>query len=128
MAHGDLFDQSLEYALGTFNTQRNSLRPFNNRQDFEAFLNFKPFYDWEVDFPLRNLQFGGSVDVGSENELPVPALLRTNQSEGAPRLKAPRPAAPPAYRSWRLAQTCASGGFGRFGRHTWPTIAGGCRW
>ena len=82
MGHGEMFDQRLEYALGTFNTQRNSLRPFNNRQDFEAFLNFKPFYDREEGFWLRNLQFGGSVDLGNENQAPVPELLRTNQGEG----------------------------------------------
>src|SRR5258708_6900106 len=44
MAHGVLYDECIEYALGSFNSQRNSLRPFNDRQDFEAFLNFKPFY------------------------------------------------------------------------------------
>jgi phosphate-selective porin OprO/OprP len=82
MAHGVLFGHGLEYALGSFNTQRNSLRPFNSRQDFEASLNFKPFYDREEGFLLRNLQFGGSVDVGNENQSPVPAVLRTNQSPG----------------------------------------------
>src|SRR5205823_1354402 len=83
MAHGILFNECIEYALGTFNTQRNSLRPFNHRQDFEAALNFKPFYDREEGFWLRNLQFGGSVDVGNENQSPVPAVLRTNQSPNA---------------------------------------------
>jgi phosphate-selective porin OprO/OprP len=82
MGHGELFDECLEYALGAFNSQRNSLRPFNNRLDFEAFLNFKPFYNRETDFPLRNLQFGGSVDLGNGNQAPVPELLRTNQGEG----------------------------------------------
>src|SRR5438309_8201148 len=83
MAHGVLFDHFLEYALGSFNTQRNSLRPINNRQDFEASLNFKPFYDKEEGFLLRNLQFGGSVDVGNENQSLVPAVLRTDRSTGA---------------------------------------------
>jgi phosphate-selective porin OprO/OprP len=82
MGHGILFDHFLEYAVGTFNTQRNSLRPFNNRQDFEASLNFKPFYDREEGFLLRNLQFGGSVDAGDENQSLVPAVLRTNRSPG----------------------------------------------
>src|SRR5205823_3511561 len=72
MAHGVLFGHCLEYALGTFDPQRNSLRPFNNRQDFEASLNFKPFYDREEGCLLRNLQFGGSVDIGNENQSPVP--------------------------------------------------------
>ncbi len=82
MAHGDLFDDRLEYALGSFDTQRNSLRPFNNRQDFEAFLNAKPFYPREAGFVLRDLQFGGSVDLGNEHQPPVPAVLRTNQAPG----------------------------------------------
>jgi phosphate-selective porin OprO/OprP len=83
MAHGVLFDHFLEYAVGSFNTQRNSLRPFDNRQDVEASLNFKPFYDKEEGFLLRNLQFGGSVDAGDENQSLVPAVLRTNRSPGA---------------------------------------------
>jgi phosphate-selective porin OprO/OprP len=82
MAWGDLFEQRVEYAVGSFDTQRNSLRPFNNLQDVEAFLNLKPFYNREESFPLRDLQFGGSVDAGHENQSPVPAVLRTNQSPG----------------------------------------------
>jgi phosphate-selective porin OprO and OprP len=82
MAHGDLLDQRVEYALGSFDTQRNSLRPFNSRQDFEGFVNFKPFYNREEGFLLRDLQFGGSVDLGNENQSPVPAVLHANQSPG----------------------------------------------
>ena len=51
--------------MGTFDTQRNSFRPFNDRQDVEAFVNFKPFYNEEEGFLLRDLQFGGSVPTGS---------------------------------------------------------------
>jgi phosphate-selective porin OprO/OprP len=82
MAHGVLLDERVEYALGSFDTQRNAFRPFNSRQDFEAFLNFKPFYPREEGFLLRNLQFGGSVDLGTENQSPQPAVLRTNFSPG----------------------------------------------
>src|SRR5258708_4186650 len=82
MLHGVLSDECIEYALGSFDTQRNSLRPFNSRQDFEGFLNFKPFYQREEGFLLRNLQFGGSVDIGNENQPPVPAVLRTNRAPG----------------------------------------------
>lgn len=81
MAHGSLLEKTVEYAVGTFDTQRNSFRPFNNLQDVIAFLNFKPFYNQEHSV-LRDLQFGGSVDAGSENQSPVPAVLRTNQSPG----------------------------------------------
>jgi phosphate-selective porin OprO/OprP len=82
MAHGVLLDERVEYALGSFDSQRNSFRPFNSRQDFEAFLNFKPFYPEGEDFLLRNLQFGGSVDLGNENQSLTPAVLRTNFSPG----------------------------------------------
>jgi phosphate-selective porin OprO/OprP len=81
MAWGVLSDQRIEYALGSFDSQRNSLRPFNSRQDFLGFLNFKPFYPQDG-FLLRNLQFGGSVDLGNENQSPIPAVLHTNQSPG----------------------------------------------
>src|SRR5256886_10897412 len=89
MAHGVLLDERVEYALGSFDTQRNAFRPFNSRQDFQAFVNFKPFYDREEGFLLRNLQFGGSVDVGNENQSLVPAVLRTNRSPGGDAVDSP---------------------------------------
>jgi phosphate-selective porin OprO/OprP len=80
MGWGDLFEQRLEYAVGTFDSQRNSFQPFNDRQDVMAFLNFKPFYNREEGSWLRDLHFGGSVDAGAENQPLVPAVLRTNLS------------------------------------------------
>jgi phosphate-selective porin OprO/OprP len=80
MALGVLFDQRLEYVVGTFDSQRNSRQPFNNRQDAMAFLNFKPFYNREESFLLRDIQIGGSINAGNENQSPVPAALRTNSS------------------------------------------------
>src|SRR5262249_38862697 len=80
MGWGVLWDNRIEYAVGTFDTQRNSYQPFNNRQDVMAFLNFKPFFNREEGFLLRDLQFGGSVDAGNENQSPVPAALRTNSA------------------------------------------------
>ena len=78
MGWGVLFDNRLEYAVGTFDTQRNSFQPFNNRQDVMAFLNFKPFYNRREGFLLRDLQVGGSVDAGHEDQPLNPAVLRTN--------------------------------------------------
>ena len=83
MGWGVLFDNTVEYAVGTFNTQRNTYQPFHNRQDVMAFLNFKPFYNEEEGFLLRDLQFGGSVDAGNENQPTVPAALRTNSAPSA---------------------------------------------
>jgi phosphate-selective porin OprO/OprP len=82
MAWGVLDDQRIEYALGSFDSQRNGFDPVNSHQDFQAFVNFKPFYPWREGFLLRNLQFGGSCDVGTEHQTPVPAALRTNVSPG----------------------------------------------
>jgi phosphate-selective porin OprO/OprP len=83
MGLGTLFEQRLEYAVGTFNTQRNSYQPFSNRQDVMAFLNFKPFYNREEGFLLRDLHVGGSVDAGQQNQPTVPAVLRTNSAPSA---------------------------------------------
>src|SRR5262245_19699140 len=77
MGWGVLFDNTVEYAVGTFNTQRNTYQPFNNRQDVMAFVNYKPFSNEEAGSLLRDLQVGGSVDAGNENQPPVPAALRT---------------------------------------------------
>jgi phosphate-selective porin OprO and OprP len=83
MGWGDLFDQRLEYAVGTFNTQRNSYQAFSDRQDVMAFLNFKPFYQQEDGSLLRDFHIGGSVDAGHENQPVVPAALRTNSAPSA---------------------------------------------
>jgi phosphate-selective porin OprO and OprP len=128
MGHGVLFDHRVEYALGTFNTQRNSLRPFNDRQDFEAFLNLKPFYDREEGFLLRNLQFGGSVDVGNENQPPVPAVLRTNRSPGGDAVDSTAASNAASLPFLAFGPNVLERGLGHSGRRTWPTTTGGCRW
>ncbi len=79
MAHGDLFRNRLEYAVGSFDGQRNGFSEFGNSQDVSAFLNFKPFYN-EEGSPLRDLQVGGSVDAGYENNPLSPAVLRLTTS------------------------------------------------
>ncbi len=83
MIWGTVAERRVEYAVGSFNTQRNSYQPFSNRQDVMAFLNFKLFYNREEGFLLRDLQFGGSVDAGTEDQPTVPAVLRTNIAPGA---------------------------------------------
>jgi phosphate-selective porin OprO and OprP len=81
MGHGDLFNKRLEYAVGSFNGQRNGYTDFNSHQDVMAFLNFKPFYNREEGFLLRDLQVGGSLDAGIENNPLSPAVLTTSQVE-----------------------------------------------
>ena len=43
-----------------------------------AFLNFKPFYNRDEGFLLRDLQVGGSLDAGIENNPLTPAVLTTS--------------------------------------------------
>jgi phosphate-selective porin OprO/OprP len=82
MFWGSLFENRLEYAVGSFDGQRNSFTEFNSSQDVMAFLDFRPFAP-ETDFFLRNLHIGGSVDAGSENNPLTPAVLFTSQPPGA---------------------------------------------
>jgi phosphate-selective porin OprO/OprP len=77
MGLGDLFDKRVEYAVGSFNGGRNSYVETANMQDVMAFINFKPFELLE-DHPLRDFQFGGSVDAGHENNPLSPAVITTN--------------------------------------------------
>ena len=77
MGWGSLFDQRLEYAVGAFDGQRNSYSAFANSLDILAFMNFKPFETWEGSV-LQNLQLGGSVDAGSENQPLIPSVLYTS--------------------------------------------------
>ncbi len=78
MGWGSVFGNRLEYAVGSFDGQRNSYAEFNSSQDIMAFLNFKPFEQRKDSF-LRNLQIGGSVDAGHENNPLTPAVLTTSE-------------------------------------------------
>jgi len=78
MGWGTLFQNRMEYAVGSFDTQRNGYQAFNSLQDVMAFVNLKPFYNVDQGFLLRDLQFGGSVNAGHENQPVSPAALRTN--------------------------------------------------
>lgn len=77
MGWGSLFENRLEYALGSFNGQRNTYTAFNSHQDVMAFLSFKPF-ERKSDSVLQNLQVGGSLDAGIENNPLSPAVLTTS--------------------------------------------------
>ena len=76
MAWGELFGRKLEYAAGVFDGPRNSIQDFNNAKDFVAFFNYRPFD--ETDSALKNLNMGGSVDYGQQNNPLTPAVLRTS--------------------------------------------------
>jgi phosphate-selective porin OprO/OprP len=78
MLWGELFDKRAEYAVGIFDGPRNSYQDFNGAKDVMAFVNFKPFETKEDSF-LRDLNIGGSLDWGVQDNPLNPAVLRTNQ-------------------------------------------------
>ena len=75
MAWGELFGRKLEYAVGAFDGPRNSVQDFNNAKDVVAFFNYRPFD--ETDSAFKNLNMGGSLDYGQQNNPLTPAVLRT---------------------------------------------------
>jgi phosphate-selective porin OprO and OprP len=76
MAHGYLFQRSLEYYVGVFNGARRSFNDFNNSKDAFGLVNFKPFLlsgpDW-----LKQLNITGSVNGGSQHNPVQPVNLTT---------------------------------------------------
>lgn len=76
MAHGQLFERTMEYFLGVFNGPRRSFNDYNNSKDIYTFLNFKPFlhagFDW-----LEQLNVGGSFNAGNEHNPLQPSILTT---------------------------------------------------
>jgi len=78
MAWGRLFNETapLDYAVGIFNSARNSFLDNSDAKNVLAYVNWRPFATF-VDTPLENFVFGGSVMAGSQTSNPIPATLRT---------------------------------------------------
>ncbi len=76
MGWGEILEKRLEYAVGIFNGPRNSFEDYNSSKDVVAFLNYKPFE--QTDGLLKNLNVGGSVDFGNQDNPLRPAVLRTS--------------------------------------------------
>jgi phosphate-selective porin OprO/OprP len=93
MAWGSAFQNRLEYAVGPFNSQRNSFVTYSSHQDILAFVNFKPFDPW-TGFLLQNLQVGGSVDAGIVNNPLSPAVLHTSSPVDSATLAPGQPSVP----------------------------------
>jgi len=77
MAWGTMFDNRFDYAAGIFNGTRNGYVDANDFKDFVGLLNFRPFATW-TDHPFENFSIGGSTDTGLQNNVPIPAVFRTN--------------------------------------------------
>ncbi|QEH31664.1 Phosphate-selective porin O and P [Aquisphaera giovannonii] len=77
MAYGALYDKRFDYAVGIFNGTRNGYVDSNDFKDVAALINFRPFTKREGSV-LESLNFGGSVNSGLQNSVPIPTILRTN--------------------------------------------------
>jgi phosphate-selective porin OprO/OprP len=77
MAFGQLYQNRFDYAVGIFNGTRNGFLDGNDFKDVAGLINFRPFATRE-DSPLENLSFGGSVEYGKQNNIPIPTVFRTN--------------------------------------------------
>jgi phosphate-selective porin OprO/OprP len=76
-AWGGLFENRVEYAVMLHNGPRNGFQAYDYPKTVAAFLNFKPFQTREGSF-LRDLNIGGSLDYGYQNNPAVPGVFRTN--------------------------------------------------
>ncbi|MHB1421989.1 MAG: porin [Gemmataceae bacterium] len=76
MAHGYLFERSLEYYVGAFNGPRRSFVGYDNSKSAYGMINMKPFlhsgFDW-----LENLNITGSVNGGYMRAPTQPIALTT---------------------------------------------------
>jgi phosphate-selective porin OprO/OprP len=76
MAFGRLFNNTLDYASGIFNGNRNGYVAVADSKFISSFINWKPFVNAEGSI-LENFNIGGSVFGGNATQVPVPTILRT---------------------------------------------------
>lgn len=76
MAHGQIYEKRLEYAVGLFNGPRRSFQDFNSGKDLFTFINTKPFLQGDTDW-LKQLNLGASWNWGNEHQPLQPAFLTT---------------------------------------------------
>jgi phosphate-selective porin OprO/OprP len=90
MAWGQLREGRTEYAAGIFDGPRNSSQDYNTAKDVIALLNFRPFL-LRTDSFLKDLNIGGSMAYGVQDNPVNPAALRTNSNASAEGLTADSP-------------------------------------
>lgn len=91
MGWGLVRDERLEYAVGIFAGPRSSVRDYNSKKDVVAMLNYRPFSTTESF--LTNLNIGGSMDYGMQDNPADPAVLRTNVNASSQGLASTEPIA-----------------------------------
>jgi phosphate-selective porin OprO/OprP len=77
MAFGQLLENQFDYAVGSFNGTRNGFIDSNDFKDVAALVNFRP-YARRQEYWLENLNIGGSLVYGLQNNVPIPQIFRTN--------------------------------------------------
>ena len=75
MAWGQLFDGTVDYAAGIFNSTRNNFLDNTDGKDFAGFVNIKPFRPFGSEV-FKDFNVGGSVDTGHQLEAQRPNTLR----------------------------------------------------
>lgn len=87
MLHGEILDDSAEYAIAVANGPRNQYVDFNGGKDLLGFLNVRPFMHAEELPQLKHLNIGGSFAYGQQSQDAVPVDFRTSvnatEAEGA---------------------------------------------
>lgn len=76
MAHGYLFQRSMEYYVGVFNGPRRGFESFNNSKPVFGMINTKPFLHSGIEW-LENLNIDGFVNGGNLLAPVQPAALTT---------------------------------------------------
>ena len=89
MVHGEIWDEKMEYAVALANGPRNSYYDTNSSKDLLVFVNARPFEQIESLAPLKNLNLGGSLAWGMQDQEPLPVDFRTsaNATESTGTLK-----------------------------------------
>lgn len=77
MLHGELADDGIDYAVAAANGPRNSYFDENGAKDLLSYVNVRPFHAWESG-TLRNLNVGGSVAYGRQDQDALPLDFRTS--------------------------------------------------
>ncbi len=76
MAHGYLFQRSMEYYVGVFNGPRRGFEAFDNSKPVFGMVNFKPFLHSGIEW-LQNLNIDGFVNGGTVRAPTQPSALTT---------------------------------------------------
>ena len=73
MGYGRALNNRLDYAAGIYNGPRNGYVAPTDDKFFAGYMNFKPYVNNEGSV-LENFNIGGSVLVGDEDIVPIPAI------------------------------------------------------